>query len=453
MKPNEFSETVRTTIRRYGMNVSRPLVMVSGGPDSVALLRVMLKLGAEPTVLHVEHGMRGEESLEDAEFVRKLCKWLGVSCQVRHLKLGNVPNFQEAARLERYRVAEELADSLGVEGIVTGHTADDVAETVLMNLSRGSGLRGMSGIPPVRGRLARPLIQSSRTDILEYLEALGQTYRTDPTNLSNKYTRNHLRREVLPVLEELYPGAVENIARTARLAREDLEALEELASHTVRWNGRETIIKVRDIVDLPPALRRYAVRQAYRMMRPEASGLEYRLVESVLDLIGPGEGTRTLDLPKKIVAAARTSGELAFYEAEEPETGSAALDVGKFVFGGWEVEVREVKSLVSEDVARTEVAYLNAGEGPYRVRMAREGDIIRPLGLGGTKKVFRAMMDRGVPADVRRKTPVIVDKRVSERECGEVVWIFCGETGEKYKVRGSTEKILRLEVREVHGNV
>jgi tRNA(Ile)-lysidine synthase len=135
------------------------------------------------------------------------------------------------------------------------------------------------------------------------------------------------------------------------------------------------------------------------------------------------------------------------------------LDVGKFVFGGWEVEVREVKSLVSQDVARTEVAYLDADCGPYRVRMARERDTIQPLGLGGTKKVFRAMMDRGVPADVRRKTPVVVDERASERvnesgrECGEVAWIFCGETGEKYKVRGLTEKVLRLEVREVHGNV
>jgi tRNA(Ile)-lysidine synthase len=99
------------------------------------------------------------------------------------------------------------------------------------------------------------------------------------------------------------------------------------------------------------------------------------------------------------------------------------------------------------DATREEVVYLDAGRGPYRVRMARERDSIRPLGLGGTKRVMRAMMDRGVPADVRRRTPVVVDG------CGEVAWIFCGELGEEYKVRGSTEKILRLEVGEVHGNV
>lgn len=458
MQPNEFSEAIRWTVERYGMDVSRPLVMVSGGPDSVALLRVLLDLGSGPTVLHVEHGVRGDESLEDAEFVQRLCEELGVAYEVRRLNLGGVPNFQETARRERYRAAEEVADASGLEKIATGHTADDVAETVLMNLARGSGLRGVSGIPPVRDRLVRPLIQASRTNILKYLESLNQPYRTDPTNLTDKYTRNRVRQEVLPVLEELYPGAGANLARSASLLREDLEALEELASRVMRRDGREVVIRLTELMDLPPALRRYAVRQAYRTMRPEKPGLEYRLVESVLGLIGAGEGTRTLDLPAGVVAAARTTGDLTFYESKEPETGSVRMEAGKFVFGDWEIEVREVETFIVGDVAREvreEVAYLDAGRGPYRVRMAREGDIIRPLGLGGTKKVLRAMMDRGVPADVRRQTPVVVDGRESEseREVGEVAWVFCGETGEEYKVRGSTKKILRLEVREVHGNV
>ncbi len=440
MKQGEFIKTVRRSVGRYGMNVSRPLVMVSGGPDSVALLRVLLDLGAEPTVLHVEHGVRGEESLEDAEFVRGLCGELSIPCEVRHLKLGEVSNFQETARRERYRVAEEVTDSLGLESIVTGHTADDVAETVLMNLARGAGLRGMAGIPPVRGRLMRPLIQTTRAGILEYLEALGQPYRTDPTNFTGKYARNRVRREVLPVLEELCPGARTNAARAAGLLREDLEALEELASRVVRWDGDEVVLRLPELLDLPRSLRRYAVRRAYRTLRPGAPGLESGTVESVLDLTDTGEGTRTLDLPGGVVAAARTTGKLALYEAAEPETGHVEVDVGRFVFGGWEVEVRGIDSFDAGDAVREEVAYLDAGRGPYRVRMAREGDIIRPLGLGGTKKVLRAMMDRGVPADARRRTPVVVDER------GEVAWVFCGELGEEYKVRGSTEKILRLEV-------
>ncbi len=223
-------DVVRRTVARYGMNIRRPLVLVSGGPDSVALLRVVVSLGGEPAVLHVDHGLRGEQSREDADFVRGLCARMEVACEVRRLRLEDGSNLQERARGERYRLAEEVAEELGLPTVFTGHTADDVAETVLMNLARGSGLRGLSGIPPVRGRIQRPLIEATRGDVLGYLRDLDQPYRTDPTNLTSKYARNRVRLEVLPVLQDLYPGAARNIARAAGLAREDLRVLEDLAT-------------------------------------------------------------------------------------------------------------------------------------------------------------------------------------------------------------------------------
>src|SRR5918997_6498962 len=226
MKPEDFSDAVRKTAERYGMDLSRPLALVSGGPDSVALLRALLGLGVEPVVLHLDHGLRGEESREDAGFVRDLCDGLGVRCEVERLRLEEGPNLQARARDERYRLAEEVADGLGLQTIAVGHTADDVAETVLMNLARGTGMRGLAGIPPVRGRMVRPLIRHRRREVVHYLKYLIQPYRTDPTNLTGKYARNRVRLEVLPVLEELYPGAPRNLARAASLARQDLEALE-----------------------------------------------------------------------------------------------------------------------------------------------------------------------------------------------------------------------------------
>src|ERR671933_3080418 len=216
MRLVEFSSAVWRTAQHFGMDLSRSLVMVSGGPDSIALLRVLVELGSQTVVLHVDHGLRGEESREDAEFVRKLCSQLEVPCEVRRLKVEG-GNFQEEARRRRYRIAEELAQAEGASAIATGHTADDVAETVLMNLARGAGLRGLSGIPPVRGRGVRPLIRHRRREILQYLKHLGQSYRVDYSNLNLKYTRNRMRLEVLPVLEELYPGAGANIARGAAL--------------------------------------------------------------------------------------------------------------------------------------------------------------------------------------------------------------------------------------------
>jgi tRNA(Ile)-lysidine synthase len=431
-----FPEAVRRTAARYGMDLSRPLALVSGGPDSVALLRVLLELGARPAVLHVDHGLRGKESRRDAEFVRDLCKDLGLACDLRRARLGR-GNLQEEARRERYRLAGEVARECGLGAVATGHTADDVAETVLMNLARGAGLRGLTGIPPVAGPVVRPLIERRRAEVLEYLEGLGQSYRTDASNLTGKYARNRVRLEVLPVLEELYPGAGANIARGAALLREDLEALESLAARAVGRGGEEVVVSLAGLE--PPALRRYAVRGAYAALLPDAPPLESRLVEGVLRLAG-GEGTRLADLPGGVVAATRPGGEVALYLRAEPVGGEVEVGVGEARFGGWRIEAREVSGFDARDAARAEVAYLDAALGPYRVRTAREGDTMRPLGLHGSKKVLRVMMDRKVPRDLRRRTPVVVGGD------GRVAWVFLGELDEAFAVTPRTERILRLEV-------
>ena len=242
MKAEDFLDAVRSTAERYGMDLGRPLALVSGGPDSVALLRAVVGLGGEPAVLHVDHGLRGEESREDAEFVLELCRKLGVRCEVRRPRLEEGPNLQERARDERYRLAEEVANELGLRTVAIGHMADDVAETVLMNLARGAGLRGLAGIPPVRGGICRPLIERTREEILGYLAGLDQPYRTDPTNLTGKYARNRVRLEILPILEQLHPGAARNLARAAILAREDLAAIEGLAEEVVERRGDEVVM-------------------------------------------------------------------------------------------------------------------------------------------------------------------------------------------------------------------
>jgi tRNA(Ile)-lysidine synthase len=445
MRFARFPEEVLLTTERYGMYLRRPLALVSGGPDSVALLRVILALGGEPVVLHVDHGLRGEESLEDAEFVSDLCRQLGVRCEVREIAIEDDPNLQERAREERYRLAEEVSVRLGLQAVATGHTADDVAETVLMNLARGTGLRGLAGIPPVRGKIQRPLIGRTRREVLSYLRELDQPYRTDPTNLTAKYARNRIRLEVLPILEELYPAAAGNIARAASLVREDLEILEGLATLAVERRGEEVVLPLDGLMELRPALRRHAVRLAYTTLVPAAAPLPSNLVEATLGLLEGGEGTRTLDLPGGVVASGRAGAELALYiEPWSVVSGSEEIRAGETVaFGGWRISARELCGYDPVDAAPPEVAYLDAGKGPYEVRMAREGDIIRPLGLGGTKKVFRAMMDRKVPRDLRRRTPVVVDGR------GEVAWIVLGELDERFKVDEGTQKVLRLEVARI----
>src|ERR671910_809808 len=285
-----FPDKVHRTAERYGMDLRHLLALVSGGPDSVALLRVVVALGGEPVVLHVDHGLRGEESREDAEFVRELCRRLNVRCEVRRLGLDGNSNLQERARDERYRLAGEVAAGMDLGVIATGHTADDVAETVLMNLARGTGLRGLAGIPPVRGKVQRPLIGCTRREILDYLREIDQPYRTDPTNLVGKYARTRVH----------------------------LEVLEELAAGVLEKRGEEVVLPLEGLMNLRPPLRRHAVRLAYTTVVPDTAPLPSDLIEAVLGLLEGGEGTRTLDLPGGVVTSGRPGEELAFYRATRP---------------------------------------------------------------------------------------------------------------------------------------
>ncbi len=422
------------------MDPSRSLALVSGGPDSVALLRVMLELGAEPVVMHVNYGLRGEESDADAEFVEDLCTQFNLDCESRRVKVTG-GNFQEEARNERYRLAHEILEASNLSTILTGHTADDVAETVLLNLARGTGLRGLAGIPPVRGFVARPLILQRRDEVLAYLEQLGQSYRTDDSNLRPKYARNRVRLEVMPILESLHPGAGGNIARTASMLRDDLEALESLAGRLIEKRGGEIVVSLRDSEN-PPAILKHALRLAYGLLNQDYA-LDSTAIENILESVDSGEGTVVRDLAGGIVVAVRSGEEVAFYRPEEVTWQVEELVVGVQRFEGWRIEVSEVGELDPEDAARSGVAYVDALGGTYRVRMPREGDRMRPLGLGGSKSVLKAMKDRRVPADLRLRNPVLVDSE------GRIAWILSGELDEDHKVTPKTKKILRIEVQRI----
>jgi tRNA(Ile)-lysidine synthetase-like protein len=435
-----FIDGVKYAIQRYGMDPSRSLALVSGGPDSVALLRVMLELGFEPVVMHVNYDLRGEESDADAEFVEDLCTQFNLDCELRRVKVTG-GNFQEEARNERYRLAHEILEAHDLSTILTGHTADDVAETVLLNLARGTGLRGLAGIPPVRELVARPLILQRRDEIIAYLEQLGQSYRTDDSNLRPKYARNRVRLEVMPILESLHPGAGGNIARTASMLRDDLEALESLAGRLIERRGGEIVVSLRSS-ESSPAILRHALRLAYGLLNQD-SALDSTAIENILESVDSGEGTVVRDLAGGIVVAVRSGEEVAFYRREEVTWQVEELVVGAQRFEGWRIEVSEVGELDPEDAARSWVAYLDALGGPYRVRMPREGDRMRPLGLGGSKSVLKAMKDRRVPADLRLRNPVLVDSE------GRIAWILSGELDEDHKVTPKTKKILRIEVQGI----
>ncbi len=259
-------------IRKYHMlpKESRVLCAVSGGADSMCLLYWLQELqvvyGFSLFAAHYEHGLRGDEAYRDAEFTEAQCEAIGVPCIVGH---GDVSVYarekkigiEEAARELRYRFLEMTADRLGCERIATAHTLNDNAETILMNLCRGAGTRGLAGIPPVRGKLIRPLLQTSREEIMEYLRAGNIPHVEDSSNKEDIYTRNRIRHQVIPLLTENNPSVLRAIARTAELLREDDDCLCREAEEFMEayWDGRT--VPASELLKLEPPVAARVIRK------------------------------------------------------------------------------------------------------------------------------------------------------------------------------------------------
>ena len=214
---------------------AKVLVALSGGADSVALLVALLKLGYHCEAVHCNFHLRGAESDRDEAFVKQLCEKKGVKLTTAHFDTAahakaHGISIEMAARELRYKLFEELRSSCGAEAIAVAHHRDDSAETVLLNLIRGTGIKGLRGIQPRNGNIVRPLLCVGRADIIDYLEWRGEKFVTDSTNLTTDYTRNKIRLEVIPKLAEINPSILDSLAATAqRIAEAEL-----IYSHSIK---------------------------------------------------------------------------------------------------------------------------------------------------------------------------------------------------------------------------
>lgn len=274
------------------------VLAVSGGPDSMALLRGAARLvedGERPwplIVAHLDHALR-TDSADDAAFVADAAAALGVGFEIRRTDVAALArtdgrSIEDAARQARYQFLSDVAPPSAL--IATAHTADDAAETVVLNLLRGSGLAGARGIPPRRGNVVRPLLRERRETLRAWLDGAGIAYRLDPSNEDPAHLRNRVRHEVLPVLEELRPGSIGAIGRFSGLASEDDDLLEALAAaELTRRRGADGSIDWRD--PPPAALGRRVLRLAIGPPAPSAER-----IEAVLAAAAGDRGGVTLEL-------------------------------------------------------------------------------------------------------------------------------------------------------------
>jgi tRNA(Ile)-lysidine synthase len=436
----------------------RVLAACSGGPDSMALVSLLLELRdempVETVVAHFNHGLRAEAAADEA-FVREWAKRHAIllvarKADVRAHAAARKLNLEEAGRELRYRFLRREAERLRATKIATGHTMNDQAETVLMRLMRGTGLAGLAGIPPVQtGRpcpVVRPLLALTRPALLAYLEAQGESYRIDRTNLDRRNLRNRIRSGLLPELAKGYePRIVEHLARVAAIAREE----DELVSEFVREFSQAFVVRKKrevllDAASLPPhlpALARRVLREFLREVRGDLRSISFEDVESVLDLKeGKARalpGGPTLVRERGWIKAKGASPSPRPYRILWDGTGRVDVEAAGVVLEGKRAQAGKGRPLKGDDLRRAVVDAAGLA-CPLLVRNRRPGDLYRPLGSPGRKKLKEILRARGVPREERDRVPVIVSG-------DDIVWVPGLPVAEKFKVTSKTRTVLVIE--------
>jgi tRNA(Ile)-lysidine synthase len=407
------------------------LVMVSGGGDSVALLDIVGRLGASMSALHVNYGLR-EGADADEALVRRLCQERDIPLTVERVDLGGESNLQERARDARYTIAEQIAEG----DYAAAHTASDQAETVLYRLAVSPGSRALHGMAPRRGRLVRPLLGATRDEVRDYLLARGLEWREDPSNADRRFARPRVRHDVLEALRELSPAVERTIAETARQLRDEAEVLEAAVNEALTELGTGPAISLAALRDHPPALQRLILRALAEQAVLGSRALSRREADQILSL--GGRGTKSVDLGGGLRAVAEY-GTLRFTRSADagPPAPVELTVPGRARFGDWELEAT-VGGI--GDVAVTDL-------GPaVTVRAWRDGDRMRPAGLGGSKTLQDLFTDRKVPRALRHTLPVV-------EAGGEIVWVAGVAVDERFAAEEGAPGAVALSARSAAGGV
>lgn len=409
-------------IRKYDLlpRGSRVLCALSGGRDSVYLLYRLLEWAREweLTVLaaHYNHRLRGEESLRDEQFVRDLCSRLNVPLYVG---VGNVADYaaengmgiEEAARALRYGFLEQTRIACNAQVIATAHHADDLAETVLFQLARGSGTKGLSGIPPRRGSIVRPILLTTREEINAYLERNGIGFVEDSTNGLTEGSRNLIRHQVIPVLQQINPEFVRHTARSAMLLREDDGYLQMQAEGFLAANPVAAGIEGKLLLQLEYPVASRVIRTVW------GAELQYEHVQQVLALCEKQERSYT-HVPGAVVRY--DSGRL-WTEAPErsPEPLVLQGDKGEATYGDFRIrwETRRYTDEIHNSLTTFCLKYENM-KGIVTVSSRRDGDRIKFAGAAHTKKLKKLFLEQKMTQPQRAAVPVFRDEDGIVAVCG-----------------------------------
>ena len=412
------------------------VVALSGGADSVALLRILCDLGYRVEAAHCNFHLRGEESDRDELFVKNLCQKHGIALHLIHFDTVEYANLHQvsiemAARDLRYGYFRQLHNDIDAETVCVAHHRDDAVETLMMNLLRGSGIHGLTGIRPRNDFIVRPLLGVSRQEIEDYLRSIGQDYVTDSTNLHPDVLRNKVRLQLLPLLEQMNPGAVSNIARSAYY----LSEAEKVYNAEIARIPLRATLSFAALKDHPSPL-----CLLHEWLSP--LGFNRTQMEQILSNMYSGSGrefssaTHTLVIDRKEIVVEPFSGPMK--PLVIPETGNYRIDET--------VKIRIEEVGVEEGISRDPaVATLDASvvRFPLTLRTVEPGDSFQPFGMEGHKLVSDYLTDCKLNLLAKRRQRVLVDAT------GAIIWLVGLRTDHRYRVTSSTRMILRVSFRRL----
>ena len=401
---------------------SHVLCAVSGGADSVALLRLLMThrelLGiGELTACHINHCLRGEESDRDEQFVRDLCSAWDIPLQVRREDAAAYAgsrglSLEEGARVLRYSVFDALCRNKSL--IATAHTLTDSIETLIMNLARGTGITGLTGIPPVRDNIIRPLIGCTRADIEAYLEACNTAYVSDSTNFTDAYTRNRIRHNILPELSRINPAYESAIARTIDLLSQDADHLDGLAEDTLSTAKNGEGYALSELVESGSLL----PRLIRAMLHEQSAPVDHKHIRLCTDCILSGSGAvqlgdgytfyihQNLAYVTSFALSRRADSPLAVHKASIL-VGPLTVVVGdsKLTLSVCEYEQMETDHKFSEKSLKNAVDYDKISD-ILVLRPHKPGDQLDQPGRGVAKSVRKLISEAGIP--IHRRSGVTV---------------------------------------------
>ncbi|MEJ2695630.1 MAG: tRNA lysidine(34) synthetase TilS [Candidatus Sulfobium sp.] len=455
----DLRERANATIERYSMlsGGENVLAGLSGGPDSVCLLHVLLSLRDELNItvcaVYVDHNLRPAEVPGEIDFCRELCGGLGIAFSVKPVDVRSLAgeqglNKQEAARELRYAAFHEAAREAGAARIALGHNADDQVETFMMRLLRGSGPKGLSGIPPKRGKIIRPLIEIERRDIERFLSRENLTFVVDSSNLKAEYLRNRIRKTLMPALKGFNPNFTETVLKSIAVMQEEERYFDVIVTRTLmKLISRKTEERIELFLVPMESLDIVVLRRVLRRAIDETRGLKgisFSHIENIIRLIRNGSSGDRLYLPGDVRVIREYS--LLVMTREHPvRIASYSLDPpGDVVVSGTgAVITASFEGQGDEPGDGRSSVLLDAGKMsfPLSIRSRRKGDYFYPLGFGRRKKLQDFFVDEKVPREERDSIPVVVSR-------GDIVWIAGYRADERFRVGHGTERFLKLIIRK-----